>query len=139
MIRRLGRLTLVAATALSLAACAAPRRLQLELSAACVGRRRRRTMPGMSHAPAEPAAATGARSRSRRSTSASSPRRSRSRPPGTYEVTFKNTGVAPHDVTFADGTKIAANGGETATGTVDRPGRRPDLHLLDPGPRGRPG
>ena len=40
---------------------------------------------------------------------------------GTYEVEFKNTGVAPHDVTFADGTKIAANGGETATGTVAVP------------------
>jgi nitrite reductase (NO-forming) len=41
--------------------------------------------------------------------------------PGTYDVTFQNTGVAPHDVTFADGTKVAANGGETATGTVTVP------------------
>ena len=41
--------------------------------------------------------------------------------PGTYEVAFKNVGVAPHDVTFADGTKIAANGGESATGTVTVP------------------
>ncbi|HEU4921012.1 MAG TPA: multicopper oxidase domain-containing protein [Candidatus Limnocylindrales bacterium] len=41
--------------------------------------------------------------------------------PGTYEVAFKNVGVAPHDVTFADGTKIVANGGESATGTVTVP------------------
>jgi nitrite reductase (NO-forming) len=41
--------------------------------------------------------------------------------PGTYEVTFRNTGVAPHDVTFADGTKIVANGGEEATGSVTVP------------------
>ncbi len=41
--------------------------------------------------------------------------------PGTYEVEFANVGVAPHDVTFADGTTIAALGGETATGTVTVP------------------
>ena len=40
---------------------------------------------------------------------------------GTYDVTFENTGVAPHDVTFADGTTLAANGGETATGSVTVP------------------
>jgi nitrite reductase (NO-forming) len=40
---------------------------------------------------------------------------------GKYEVSFSNTGVAPHDVTFADGTKIAANGGQSATGTVEIP------------------
>ena len=43
----------------------------------------------------------------------------------------------PHDVTFADGTKIAANAGETTTGTVTIPAERDRLHLLDPGPRGR--
>jgi len=40
---------------------------------------------------------------------------------GPYEVTFDNTGSAPHDVTFADGTKIAANPGEKATATVTVP------------------
>jgi nitrite reductase (NO-forming) len=37
---------------------------------------------------------------------------------GSYTVKFTNTGTAPHDVTFADGTTIAANGGESAEGTV---------------------
>jgi nitrite reductase (NO-forming) len=40
---------------------------------------------------------------------------------GAYKVTFKNTGSIAHDMTFADGTKIAANAGETATGTVNVP------------------
>ena len=40
---------------------------------------------------------------------------------GTYEIVFRNTGVAPHDVTFADGTTIAALGGEEATGSVTVP------------------
>ena len=40
---------------------------------------------------------------------------------GTYKVTFKNTGAIAHDLTFADGTKIAANAGETATGSVNVP------------------
>jgi nitrite reductase (NO-forming) len=41
--------------------------------------------------------------------------------PGTYDVTFDNTGSVPHDVTFADGTKIAADGGTKATGKVTIP------------------
>jgi nitrite reductase (NO-forming) len=41
--------------------------------------------------------------------------------PGTYEVNFDNTGSVPHDVTFADGTKIAADGGTKATGKVTVP------------------
>ena len=40
---------------------------------------------------------------------------------GTYQVEFHNTGSTPHDVTFADGTRIAADGGKTATGTVTIP------------------
>jgi nitrite reductase (NO-forming) len=40
---------------------------------------------------------------------------------GTYTVTFKNTGSILHDLTFADGTKIAAEAGQTATGTVNVP------------------
>ena len=40
---------------------------------------------------------------------------------GTYDVTFDNTGASPHDVTFADGTKIAADPGKSATGTVTVP------------------
>ena len=40
---------------------------------------------------------------------------------GTYQVEFKNTGSTLHDVTFADGTKISAEGGPSATGTVTVP------------------
>ena len=40
---------------------------------------------------------------------------------GTYTVAFANTGAAPHDVTFADGTKIEAQGGQSAEGTVTIP------------------
>jgi nitrite reductase (NO-forming) len=40
---------------------------------------------------------------------------------GSYEVEFKNTGSTLHDVTFADGTKITAEGGKTATGKVSVP------------------
>lgn len=38
--------------------------------------------------------------------------------PGTYDVTFVNDGGIYHDVTFADGTVIGAEGHETATGEV---------------------
>jgi len=41
--------------------------------------------------------------------------------PGTYEIALKNTGTIGHDVTFPDGTKIAAAAGETATGTIAIP------------------
>ena len=37
---------------------------------------------------------------------------------GTYSVAFKNTGSITHNITFADGTKIEAAGGQTATGTI---------------------
>ena len=40
---------------------------------------------------------------------------------GVYTVTLKNTGVMAHDITFADGTKIVAEAGQTATGTVTIP------------------
>lgn len=40
---------------------------------------------------------------------------------GTYEVEFQNTGSTLHDLTFADGTKIAADAGKSATGTVTIP------------------
>ena len=40
---------------------------------------------------------------------------------GTYDVTFHNTGAIPHDITFADGTKIPAAPGATETGTVSIP------------------
>ena len=40
---------------------------------------------------------------------------------GTYEVKLVNTGSIMHDVTFADGTVIAAEAGQTATGTVAIP------------------
>ena len=41
--------------------------------------------------------------------------------PGTYTVAFANTGAAFHDLTFADGTKIEAQGGQSAEGTVTIP------------------
>jgi nitrite reductase (NO-forming) len=41
---------------------------------------------------------------------------------GTYDVTFENTGAMAHDVTFADGTKIAADPGATVSGSVSIPG-----------------
>jgi nitrite reductase (NO-forming) len=40
---------------------------------------------------------------------------------GTYEVTLNNTGQAEHDLTFADGTKIVAPAGTSATTTVSIP------------------
>jgi len=40
---------------------------------------------------------------------------------GMYDVTFHNTGSTAHDVTFSDGTKIAADAGQTATGMVSVP------------------
>ena len=40
---------------------------------------------------------------------------------GTYDVEFKNSGATLHDITFADGTKITAEGGKTATGSVTIP------------------
>ena len=40
---------------------------------------------------------------------------------GTYEVTFKNTGSTMHDVTFADGTRIVAEAGQSAIATVAVP------------------
>jgi nitrite reductase (NO-forming) len=41
--------------------------------------------------------------------------------PGLYTVVFHNTGAIAHDLTFADGTKIAAEAGQMATGTVTIP------------------
>jgi nitrite reductase (NO-forming) len=41
--------------------------------------------------------------------------------PGTYGVTLNNTGQATHDITFADGTTIAADPGATGSGTVTIP------------------
>ena len=41
--------------------------------------------------------------------------------PGTYEVKLANTGSIIHDVTFDDGTVIAAEAGQTGTGTVTIP------------------
>jgi nitrite reductase (NO-forming) len=40
---------------------------------------------------------------------------------GMYEVSFHNSGASPHDITFADGTKIPAEPGATAAGTVTIP------------------
>ncbi len=40
---------------------------------------------------------------------------------GTYHVSFHNTGVMTHDLTFADGTKLVAESGKTVTGEVTVP------------------
>lgn len=41
--------------------------------------------------------------------------------PGVYTVMFRNTGAIAHDLTFADGTKLPAEPGQMATGTVTIP------------------
>ncbi len=41
--------------------------------------------------------------------------------PGAYAITLHNTGTVAHDLTFADGTKITAQAGTSATGTVNVP------------------
>jgi nitrite reductase (NO-forming) len=41
--------------------------------------------------------------------------------PGLYTITLINDGVVAHDLTFPDGTKIAANAGATASGDVNIP------------------
>ncbi len=41
--------------------------------------------------------------------------------PGVYTVLFDNTGAIAHDLTFADGTKLTAEAGEMATGTITIP------------------
>ena len=40
---------------------------------------------------------------------------------GTYQVTFHNTGATLHDLTFADGTKLSADAGKSASGNVAIP------------------
>jgi nitrite reductase (NO-forming) len=40
---------------------------------------------------------------------------------GSYQVTFTNTGSTLHDLTFADGTKLSAEAGKSATGQVSIP------------------
>ena len=40
---------------------------------------------------------------------------------GRYALTFVNDGGAPHDITFPDGTKLVASGGESDTGEVEIP------------------
>lgn len=40
---------------------------------------------------------------------------------GAYVVEFRNTGSTLHDITFADGTRLVADGGKTATGQVTIP------------------
>lgn len=41
--------------------------------------------------------------------------------PGTYEIKLINDGMILHDIAFPDGTKIEAQGGQTASGTVTIP------------------
>jgi nitrite reductase (NO-forming) len=123
MFRRTGRLTLSVALVLSLAACAAP------------------VKPGWTFAPAAPAAPGGTTADASGAPVATLPDTGDAAgkfeikafdlgfdpamvtvdKPGAYDVTFRNTGAVPHDVTFEDGTKIAANPGEAKTATVTVP------------------
>jgi nitrite reductase (NO-forming) len=52
---------------------------------------------------------------------------------GVYTVMFDNTGALAHDVTFADGTKIAAEAGQMATGTVTIPAGGTTFQCTVPG------
>ncbi len=54
---------------------------------------------------------------------------------GRYEVTLKNTGSILHDLTFADGTVISANAGQSETGVVDVPAEGIDFICSIPGHR----
>jgi plastocyanin len=53
--------------------------------------------------------------------------------PGTYEVTFVNDGGIYHDVTFADGTIIGAEGHQSATGEVTIPAEGMEFICSVPG------
>ncbi len=49
---------------------------------------------------------------------------------GTYDVSFRNTGSVTHDLTFADGTKLTAEPGATAIGSVTIPADGPHVPVL---------
>lgn len=53
--------------------------------------------------------------------------------PGVYTVTFQNTGAIRHDITFADGTMLDAEAGQTATGTVTIPAGGSTFQCTVPG------
>ena len=53
--------------------------------------------------------------------------------PGAYTVNFTNKGTIEHDVTFDDGTKIAAGPGATASGIVNVPAAGISFHCSVPG------
>ena len=55
---------------------------------------------------------------------------------GRYAITLDNTGSTAHDVTFPDGTKIAAAAGATGTGEVDVTAAGLVVPVLDPRARG---
>lgn len=52
---------------------------------------------------------------------------------GSYTVTFANDGTIPHNVTFADGTTVSAQPGETATVVVNVPAGGIDFICSLPG------
>ncbi len=53
--------------------------------------------------------------------------------PGAYSVMFDNTGALAHDLTFADGTKLTAEAGQMATGTVTIPAGGTTFQCTVPG------
>jgi nitrite reductase (NO-forming) len=121
MPRMIRTVTIIAVVAVALAGCA------------------RGAAPGWTFAPGQPAASPGAQNAGHQPTPAPSagavagvleieawdlgftPAEITVPTAGTYEVTLTNTGIAPHDVTFADGTTIAAAPGASATETVAIP------------------
>ncbi len=52
---------------------------------------------------------------------------------GDYAVKFSNTGSTPHDVTFADGTKLAADPGATTSGRISVPAQGIEFLCSVPG------
>jgi len=54
---------------------------------------------------------------------------------GAYEVTLKNVGVLPHDLTLPDGQQIIAHAGETVTAVINIPAGSTDFYCAVPGHR----
>jgi nitrite reductase (NO-forming) len=53
--------------------------------------------------------------------------------PGRYVVSLVNDGAIPHDITFADGTQLVAQAGETVSGEIDVPAEGIDFICSIPG------
>jgi nitrite reductase (NO-forming) len=123
--KRVGRLiTLSALVALAASACASSSGPQWTFKPADAGSTPD-AVPAAAHTEASPTAAPAAEATSSIAISAFdlgfTPAAITVPAAGTYPVMFTNTGTVTHDVTFADGTKISADAGKTATGSVAVP------------------